>query len=753
MKATVLLHTMLLLAIPGFSQSKPNQPSTQKEIADMMKEMQAEIEGMSVEDKKALDSLGFKMPSLKSLPKVTDKQLAEAWENESRIVPKKDAARIAAIPKTVTDSKMGAYIAAVQDKLTSVFTPGAISTSNEVYEYIRSNSSNAGEAGTMAVGLWMAGQPQLALLTLGRICAGDAGNTDNLSNYSALLSMQGAEHLAIPILNNLHQKFPKNSTMLNNLGQAWFGLGEIGKAENYLDSAIRIYAYHPQANLTKSLIEESKGKKQQAIEAAKRSIKKAYSIEKENRLKKLGYDIKPGDISWDKPMPQDALGLEKFKWPEYPLNVAESEMLEVEWDAFKQTCQAEIARLEAQSKKLEIEAQQANEIRTKFLLQAGHRGIRVDPLPQSAFKAMVKLRLLVDDKDGHISFSYQKKWEAVTNAITYAAGLDDKLSAQLKILEEKYEDQFGEGKPNPFDAACSDDTKAKDNFLRSANSQLRNAFSDVLDFMRRKINNEMYYYQYTMWPENFELAKVQAKISWLSLIKNQTPRFKGKGSWCQDKTDAEPKTYKLADFDDIACEYKTSLNLGCLKMETNCGQTTTTYGCGKISFTEKELGQNYIGGTLKLSPKFGIGGSVGPLSAEGALGADVVIELDENNQVKEWEGTVTAGVEAGVGINRGPVKAGATVSEALEIEIGSSGLVDVTIVSAANVEVGIAAPKSAGNQNIDKQINKGIGYVNKGVGKLNTKIEMGIQSRASIISGHVSTNGTGVLSGVKIPGW
>ncbi len=42
---------------------------------------------------------------------------------------------------------------------------------------------------------------------------------------------------------------------------------------------------------------------------------------------------------------------------------------------------------------------------------------------------------------------------------------------------------------------------------------------------------------------------------------------------------------------------------------------------------------------------------------------------------------------------------------------------------------------------------------NKGLGKLNTKIEMGIQSRASIISGHVSTNGTGVLSGVKMPGW
>lgn len=756
MKRTILLSTILLLAIPAFTQPKPKQkekPPTQKEMADMMKEIQAEMDGMSADDKRMMDSMGIKMPSIKDLPNISDKQLAEAWENEARIVPKKDAARIAAIPKPVTNSKMGAYIAVVQNQLAPVFKPAVIATGNEVYDYIRSTSKNSGEAANMAMGFWLTGKPELALYVLGKVCATDAGDTDNLSNYSAMLSMLGAQHLAIPILNNLNLRFPKNSTLLNNLGQAWFGLGEIGKSEKYLDSTIRIYAYHPQANLTKSLIEESKGNKQQAIEAVKRSIKAAYSMEKENRLDKLGYNLKTSDISWNKPMPQDALGLEKFKWPEYPMNVSESELLEPEWNVFIQTCQKEINELEVRQKALENAVEQATGIRTKQLIQAGQQGLMVDPLPRFAYKAMAKLHPLVDDKDGHIAFSYQKKWETITNASKETAGFEDVLSAQLKVLEEQYEDQFGEGKSNPFDAACADDTKAKNNYLNSSNSLLRDAFNDLLHFMRNKINNEVYYYQYTMWPENFELAKVQAKISWLSLIKGQTPKFKNKSAWCQNRREVQAKNFKLPDFDDINCQYKSSLNMGCVKMETNCAQTTTTYGCGKISFTEKEIGQNYVGGTLKVSPKVKAGGDAGPLSVEASIGADVTIELDENNHVKEWEGKVTAAVEAGVGISKGPVKAGASIKEALEIEIGTTGISDINIVSAAKIEAGIAAPKSAGDQKIDEQINKGIGYVNKGIGKLNTSVELGVESRVSLMSSHGSVVGTGAFSGVKISGW
>ncbi len=125
--------------------------------------------------------------------------------------------------------------------------------------YLETKGIKTAAAGHIAAGLWATGNAKIALYLMGKICAA-APVTDNLNNYASMLSMMGAEQLAIPILNNLNTKFPHNSTLLNNLGQAWFGLGEISKAEKYLDSTIRLYAYHSQANYTKAVIEESRGK-------------------------------------------------------------------------------------------------------------------------------------------------------------------------------------------------------------------------------------------------------------------------------------------------------------------------------------------------------------------------------------------------------------------------------------------------------------------------------------------------------------
>ncbi|MGN6292433.1 MAG: tetratricopeptide repeat protein [Chitinophagaceae bacterium] len=703
---------LLSFSQPGKKVPQKDKPPTQKEMADMMKEMQKAMDDMSPEDKKMMDSMGIKMPDMKSINKtisgMNDAQIKKALEDESRIVPQKDAARIAAIPKAVTDAKMGAYIAAIQNKLTSALKPEVISMGNKVYDYIKSNSKTTGEAGNMAMGLWLAGKPELALYVLGKLCVADAGNTDNLSNYSAMLSMQGAQHLAIPVLNNLNAKFPKNSTLLNNLGQAWFGLGEISKAEKYLDSAIRIYAYHPQANLTKSLIEESKGNKQGATEAAKRSIAKAYSMDKENRLNKLGYKLKSEDIAWNRNMPQDPLGLEKFKWPEYPMSLAQCEILEPQWDDFKQKCWQDKEELEMQQKTLEKIAEQANAIRTKELLQAGQKGIMANPFPPLAYKAMIKLNYLIDDKDGHISFSYQKKMETVLNANKEMETFENILSNQLKTVKEKYEDQFGEGKRNPFEEACDADTKAKNNFLSAYNSVLRDAQNDFLAFMRRKINNEVYYYQYTMWPENFELAKVQAKISWLGLITSQHPGFKDKSGWCQDTTTAEQKPFKLSKFDDIACQYKSKLNLSIIKIENNCSRMTSEFDFMFINYVRKDdferaEGDTYTGSTIKVS------------------------------------------AEAGKDLKSGPLKVEAKIGAGVELELGRTGLEDVTLIGEAKVGAGTSIFDED-----EKTGSPGIGIAGKDA--FPTTVEAGVEGRISLISGQGRVGGTGVLQGIKITG-
>ncbi|HMG09889.1 MAG TPA: hypothetical protein VK609_15355 [Mucilaginibacter sp.] len=63
------------------------------------------------------------------------------------------------------------------------------------------------------------------------------------------------------------------------------------------------------------------------------------------------------------------------------------------------------------------------------------------------------------------------------------------------------------------------------------------------------------------------------------------------------------------------------------------------------------------------------------------------------------------------------------------------------------------APKSKGNEAVDEQINQAVDYVNRGVGKLDTKVEIGVESRTSLISVHGSLSGMGVLSGAKMSQW
>ena len=56
----------------------------------MMKEAQMEMDNMDPETLRMMDSMGIKRPSFKNVPKVSDQQLKEATEHETRIDPKKE---------------------------------------------------------------------------------------------------------------------------------------------------------------------------------------------------------------------------------------------------------------------------------------------------------------------------------------------------------------------------------------------------------------------------------------------------------------------------------------------------------------------------------------------------------------------------------------------------------------------------------------------------------------------------------------
>lgn len=71
----------------------------------MRKEMDEAMKDLDTEARRMMNSLGIKMPLTKKMKQtmagVVDAQLQQAWEDEERIVPKKDAKRIAALPSAL----------------------------------------------------------------------------------------------------------------------------------------------------------------------------------------------------------------------------------------------------------------------------------------------------------------------------------------------------------------------------------------------------------------------------------------------------------------------------------------------------------------------------------------------------------------------------------------------------------------------------------------------------------------------------
>ena len=667
MKKYLVAFVISFIMVAGFSQvkqTKKEKPPTEKEMEEMQKELDKAMKEMSSEDKRMMDSMGFKMPSMPTVPKMTEKQIADAMEEESRIVPLKDVARIGRISKQpLTNAAIPAYLNTVHSDITAKLNPYVNESGEKVYQWLKKKYQSPTSTGNAAVGFWLMGKPEIAIYIMSRACKDDPADADNLNNFSAILTMAGAEQHAIPLLDNLNRKYPKNTTILNNIGQAWFGLGEIDLAEKYLDSCIRVYATHSQANMTKSLIHESKGDKIHAVEAVRKSIKEGYTMEKENRLKKLGYKLKSDDLDWDKPMPQDPLGLEKFNWPDYPYTVVASERLEKEWRAFIDNCQKEINDLKVKQKRLEQEMITANQKRMQQVIQAGQRGVMIDPMPRFAPKAIIKLKYLVDGKDGKLDFDYQQRGEALAKARITIAGLEDNYEKELQLVKDKYEPLFGEGKPNPIAKACAEENKVKNAFLKEANELLLSKNKAFLEFMRRMFNDRMYYCQYTMWPEDFEVAKVGTQIGWLNLIKDQGVRFLNKSEWCRFDSVASPQKTKLSQFEDMHCNYHS---------ESDYGVGTITSDCSKLTAKlDLHLLKDILGidlGKLEWTTKQG--------------------DRDDETLIDQFQSfRAEFGVKKGVSYGYGPIRGEAKAGAMGFFEVGRHGISDAGIKVSAEAKV------------------------------------------------------------------
>ena len=685
----------------------------------MLKDVQKELDGMSAEDKKTMDSLGIKMPDIKQIKQntahISDKQLAEAWENETAIVPKRDVVRIASISNTpLTASSMPSFILTTHKLVLQKITAASRTMGENIYARLKADGKTNALIGNEAAALWMLGRVEIALCLMGKVCADDPSNADNLNNYASMLSMSGAEQLAIPVLLSLNVRHPKNSTILNNLGQAFFGLGDIAKAEKYLDSVILIYAYHPQANYTRSFIEESKGNTAQAVAAVKRSIKHSYSQDKENRLRKLGYKLRGEDIRFPfKPDP-DPLGLSGFKHPAFPITAEQEVGFKLTWAAYRQQLASQVSALGAKLKQAEqLWYKKLESIRThdmQVVKNAINNAQATESLTSAPFfanKASLKLKEL--DKDGGINFRYTKTLKEIA---LYPVEIASKKNAYDKDMEKLAEDdleQTGEGLPNKD--FCPRYAERVSKYLVDCNPSYEKLYDEYLHQYRLKLSEEVYWAQFAQWPEQFEVTKLTYQSNWLNALSNlkyvETGFFNDR-PLCIKRDEKREVNTKLANFNDINCKYHSVLKLGPGTIKNDCNTMTTEMDIKFLQFGMKQdmdketFGDQFMGCTVRVGVEHSLGKSdYGPLRIEAKIGAGVEFEFDR------------------------------------------SGLKDVAIIAEIKAGAGTNVVDIAGE---DADIATSIG----GKDMVDTSIDIGAEGRVSLISGKSSVEGTGILKGLKL---
>ncbi|MBL7757150.1 MAG: hypothetical protein JNL59_07145, partial [Chitinophagaceae bacterium] len=332
-KHIAALSVALMTVVMGMAQSK--NPTSQKELQDRIKQAQQELDKLTPEQKKMMEQMGIsaKVPSVPAGISDADVKAAVSGGGEFG-VPSKNKALIGAIPQiTLVAASVPSYIKTLNEYVEKSIASDTKLFGQQVYAGFKADKYDALTIGNAAVGYWTTGNPEVAVYLMGRACTDNAADDDLLSNFAAMLSMGGAPHRAIPLLEYLSKKYPGNTTVLNNLGQAWFYLGEIDKANEKLDKVVKAFAYHPQANYTQCLIEQSKGNTTKAIDKMKNSLLYSASLNKINMLRKLGYKIKSSDLR--KPFKPDPnpLGLRNIIRPTVPTSYASELTLKAEWDA------------------------------------------------------------------------------------------------------------------------------------------------------------------------------------------------------------------------------------------------------------------------------------------------------------------------------------------------------------------------------------------------------------------------------------
>lgn len=699
--STIMRQVLTLLLLFGslFLHAQKTKTSTPTDTDQRIRQAQQDLEKLTPEQRKMMEQMGIQLPGTIPDPKTLSGQAGRSALTGD--VPPKDEARIKKIPAAaLTDAGLQAYISNTHKFVVSRLKPASIALGEKIYTALQSKKATAAQTGNTAAGLWVLGRVQPALYLMGKALLADPSNTDNQHNYAAMLLMSAGEPQAIPLLNKLNKQYPRNTSILNNLGQAWFNLGDLQKASPYLDSCLRIYRHHPQAAMTKAIIEISKGNKDKAVELVRDAMGHTLGMDKINQLRKLSYKLTANDISFPFRKNPDPMGLHGFKHPPFPKTAAEEIVVRKQWAQYYKDIQEKSMQLQQRLNSpgnMEKKMQEAKATQDYYMNNGKAPAQKEEPPMSFARRASLKLDLM--DKDGGMKFRVDK---ALKDLKAHHAKMKPEHQAYFKAyqaLDRQHALQVGEGKANKD--FCQQFNSLADQYLTKWNEGHEALYDEYLLQVRLRLSEEIFWLQFIKKPEDFNSTLLNYQQQWLKALMAVSYKEIGDVTTLEDcfgdLPDSKPQYSELAEFNDIHCMYHSELNLGIGSIVSSCNKMVTSIEVGfvKLGLTqdmdEETFADQFVNFNVELSAGKSESVKLGPLTASVGVKGAIGIEVGRNGiQDVYVSGSAGAGVSTNV--------LGQMEEAGHPAEMGGIGVSDATVI---NVSVSGRISLISGRGNFD----------------------------------------------------
>jgi tetratricopeptide (TPR) repeat protein len=182
---------------------------------------------------------------------------------------------------------------------------------------------------SLSIGQWMNDNPVQAMLLSMASALKSPQEPATWNNLAALYNMIGLEQQAVPILRYWLERMPDNAMLLNNMGQAYLGMGDIDKATNYLQQCLAVDQLNPEANHSMGMIAAFSNQVDKAMEYFSRELQVAYRRSTLAQIKRMGRSVNLLQLRKQRTgIPHRNLfaeiGLSKFRVPPLPKAASET---------------------------------------------------------------------------------------------------------------------------------------------------------------------------------------------------------------------------------------------------------------------------------------------------------------------------------------------------------------------------------------------------------------------------------------------